>query len=55
MRGMVVGDILRRLVARTLAQELSVHIEAATSPFQYALTTRSGCKCIAHAVQACPT
>ena len=46
------GDILRRLVARTLAQELSVHIEAATSPFQHALTTRSGCECIAHAVQA---
>ena len=52
VRGIVVGDILRRLVARTLAQELSVHIEAATSPFQYALTTRSGCECIAHAVQA---
>ena len=46
------GDILRRLVARTLAQELSVHIKTATSPFQYALTTRSGCECIAHAVQA---
>ena len=29
---------------RTLAQELSIHIEAA-------LTTRSGCECIAHAVQ----
>ena len=28
------------------------HIEAATSPFQYALTTRCGCECIAHAVQA---
>ena len=33
VRGIVVGDILRRLVARTLAQELSVHIEAATSLF----------------------
>ena len=46
------GDILRRLVAKTLAQEISHHIEAATSPFQYALTTRCGCECIAHAAQA---
>ena len=52
VRGIVVGDIVRRLVAKTFAQELSHHIEAATSPFQHALTTRSGCECIAHAVQA---
>ena len=52
VRGIVVGDILRRLVAKTLAQELSSHFEAATAPFQYALTTRSGCECVAHAVQA---
>ena len=50
--GIVVGDILRRLVAKTLAQETSHHIEAATSPFQYALTTRCGCECIAHTAQA---
>ena len=42
VRGIVVGDIIRRLVAKTLAQELSVHIEAATSPFQYALTSSAG-------------
>ena len=42
VRGIVVGDILRRLVAKTLAQEISHHIEAATSPFQYALATRCG-------------
>ena len=52
VRGIVVGDILRRLVAKTLAQGISHHIEAATSPFQYALTTRCGCECIAHAAQA---
>ena len=42
VRGIVVGDIFRRLVAKTLAQELSSHLEAATAPFQYALTIRSG-------------
>ena len=52
VRGIVVGDILRRLVAKTLAQETSHHIEAVTSPFQYALTKRCGCECIAHAAQA---
>ena len=52
VREIVVGDILRRVVAKTLAQEMGHHIEAATSPFQHALTTRCGCECIAHAVQA---
>ena len=57
VRGIIVGDILRRLVAKTLAQEMSHHIEAATSPFQCALTTRCGCECITHAAkrQFCPS
>ena len=42
VRGIVVGDTLRRLVARTIAQQLSVVVEAATAPFQYALLTRAG-------------
>ena len=35
-----------------MAQQLALAVEDATSPFQYALSTRSGCECIAHAVQA---
>ena len=27
-------------------------MKRATSPFQYALSTRAGCECIAHALQA---
>ena len=27
-------------------------MEEATAPFQYALSTRAGCECVAHAVQA---
>ena len=34
VRGMVVGDILRRLVARTIAKQVSKKAEAATAPFQ---------------------
>ena len=37
-------------VARTIAQQLSV--EAASAPFQYALSTRAGTECVAHALQS---
>ena len=45
------GDVLRRLVARTVAQVLGNNFKAATAPHQYALTTRSGCESIAHVLQ----
>ena len=41
----VTGDVVRRLVARTVSQQ------RATSPFQYAMTTRAGCEFVAHALQ----
>ena len=40
VRGIVVGDVLRRLVARTIAQQVGAAVERATAPFQYALKTR---------------
>ena len=52
VRGIVAGDEFRRLVARTMAQQLGPEIERATSPFQFALSTRAGTECIAHAIQA---
>ena len=52
VRGIVAGDALRRLVARTIAQQSTKDVEAYTAPFQYALSTRAGCECIAHALQA---
>ena len=52
MRGIVAGDVLRRLVARTIAQQLDSEIEEATAPFQYALRTRAGTECVAHLLQA---
>ena len=33
VRGIVVGDVLRRLVARTIAQQNGVAVERATSPY----------------------
>ena len=52
VRGIVVGDVFRRLVASTIAQQYSKMGEAATHPFQYALSTRAGTECVTHIVQA---
>ena len=52
VRGIVSGEVIRRLTARTIAQQISPAVKAATAPFQYALSTRAGCECIAHALQA---
>ena len=49
--GIVAGDVLRRLIARTTAQQLGPAVNAATGPHQYALSTRAGCKYAAHALQ----
>ena len=51
VRGIVVGDVIRRLVARTVAQQVSSNMERATAPYQYALSTRAGCECVSHVVQ----
>ena len=51
VRGIVAGDVFRRLVARTMAKQLGQAVMKATSPHQYALSTRAGCECIAHALQ----
>ena len=47
VRGIVAGDIIRRLVGR----QLGPAVERATSLFQRALSTRAGCECVAHALQ----
>ena len=44
--------MVRRLVAKTIAQQIRAPVEVATAPFQYALSTRAGCECVAHALQA---
>ena len=51
VRGIVVGDVVRRLVARTMAQQLGPQVESAMAPFQYALSTRGGSECVAYVIQ----
>ena len=48
IRGIVVGDFVRRLVARPIAQQASEDVEKATKTFQFALRTRAGCECVGH-------
>ena len=45
------GDVVRRLVARTVARQLGPSVEAATAPYQYVLSTRARSECIAHVIQ----
>ena len=50
--GIVAGDEERRLVAQTMAQQLSEAVERATAPYQCALSTKTGCECVAHVLQS---
>ena len=40
------------LSQKTISHQIRVQVEKATAPFQYALSARAGCVCIAHALQA---
>ena len=46
------GDTFRRVVARTMAQQVAEAAEEATAPFQYALQTRAGTECVSHIMQS---
>ena len=46
------GNIIRRIVAKTIAQQFSEVVQRATAPFQHALSTKAGPECIAHALVA---
>ena len=50
VRGLVVGDVLRRVVSRCIAQMFSSHIHTACSPQQFALSTRAGTGAVLHAL-----
>ena len=51
-RGLVVGDALRRLVARTIAQQFAAQFEDLCNPHQHALSTRAGAEALVHTLQA---
>ena len=45
------GDIVRRLVALTMAQQFSTPVQSATAPHQCVMSTRQALECVAHALQ----
>ena len=52
VQGIVAGDVMRRVVGRTVAQQMMLAVERFTAPFQYALRTRAGTERVAHVLQA---
>ena len=52
IRGLVVGDLFRRLVSRSLAQLFASQLQKACRPWQYALTTRAGTEAVVKALVA---
>ena len=58
VRALAVGDVLRRLVGRVLAQHFAPHFQQACMPHQYGLSTRTGAEAVSRlrraATEACP-
>ena len=52
VRALVMGDAFRRLVARTLAQQLSTEFQRACAPFPFALSTKAGAEALVRVVRA---
>ena len=46
IRGLVMADVFRRLVSRTLAQPAATAFQESCAPFQYALSTRAGAEAL---------
>ena len=51
IRGIMVSDVLRRVVAKTIAQQIGDQVEKVTAPPQFALNTRAGSECLAHTLR----
>ena len=47
VRALVLGDVFRRLVSRTCAQQAVEAFQAVCAPFQYALSTKAGAEALA--------
>ena len=52
IRALVVGDVLRRLVGRALAQAFAPHFQRACLPHQFGLSTRAGTEALARVLRA---
>ena len=44
-------DVLWRVQAKTITQQIGDQVEMSTAPFQFALKTRAGSACVAHTLR----
>ena len=52
VRRVILGDIMRILLARIVVKQVTKKAEKAIAPFQCALSTKAGCECVvAHIMQ----
>ena len=51
IRGIGAGNILRRLVCKTVAKQHAENFLKATSPYQFALQTKAGVEALAHVLR----
>ena len=52
VRALVVGDVLRRLVGRVLAQQFAPQLQDACLPFQFGLSTSAGAEAVTRLLRA---
>ena len=52
VRGLNAGETLRRLVAKTLAQQLGKEFEAAIAPYNFGLASHGGAEALVHFLQS---
>ena len=50
--GVRTGLAFRRFVAKWSARQFGKEVEAACSPYQFALSTRAGTDCVGHVIRA---
>ncbi len=51
VRGLAVGDVTRRLLSRTLAQQFELEFASATAPHQFGLGAKGGVDAAAHLIR----
>ena len=54
VRGIVVGDTFRRIVAKTLARQFAPEIGGACAPMQSGVATKAGTDCIVQLLRGIP-
>ena len=51
VRGLAIGETLRRLVSRTLAQQFHDEVESKTAPFQFGIASKGGVEAATHLIR----